>query len=103
MIKNLQNSKNSKNSNSKFKFFKIEDSVFELKKIKIEKSEILSVGELVLFYQSHSMKNYYEKLKPFFEKQIINLVIKTPLPLQKYEHVFIPQEFENKTMSEQQS
>ena len=49
------------------------------------------------------MKNYYEKLKPFFEKQITNLVIKTPLPLQKYEHVFIPQEFENKTRSEQQS
>jgi GTP-binding protein EngB required for normal cell division len=81
------------NDNKNIKSFKIENSEFreEINKIKMN-----NIDTLIELYKLHSIKKYYEMLKPFFEKKINNLVINNgPVQLkhQVYENLFISKEF----------
>jgi hypothetical protein len=84
------------NDNKNFKTFKIENSDFREDKNKIEIKNILDTNQLLEFYQSHSIKNYYEKLKPFFSKNIPNgkvTNVQRPLKVPPFDAVIISNTF----------
>jgi hypothetical protein len=56
--------------------FKIENSDFSEYENKKELKNILDTNQLLEFYQSHSIKNYYEKLKPFFKETNVQRSLK---------------------------
>jgi hypothetical protein len=97
LIKDMSHIEN----NVYYENFKFEDSNFkeysELCQIKIDK--ILNHDQLVLFYQSHSIKNYYQKLKPFFKGASGANSLKVP----SFDGVFVSNNFAKSSIDTNQN